>query len=485
MKTKEECKRVLVVDLDGTLIKTDLLAESINFYLIKNPLRIMKLFWWMIKGRAFLKMKLAEAATINFATLPYNNEIIEYLKIEKKKGRRIVLATASNHLLAVKIEEHLNLFEEILASDEVTNLKGFAKRDLLIETYGPGNFDYIGNDSADIPVWQSAAKSHIVSSSQNLINKVNSIGNLGEIFKTKKIPKILLLLKAMRPHQWVKNILIFIPLLAANQFQNIQYVWQTVIAFIVFGIFASSVYLINDLVDVDDDRKHRHKYKRPLASGELSLFYGWISWPLLLFGGFTLAISIGGLNWIFVETMILYLILTMMYSFWLKKIPILDVMILAMLYTLRIIAGAVVIELPMSLWLLSFSMFIFLSLALIKRYCELRAAKDSDKQSFLNGRGYHPQDLELVLSLGVSSGYLSILVLALYIQDILKSIIFTTPSVIWLSCPLLLFWISRVWLIAHRGEMHDDPIVFAIKDRISWIIIFIIILIFAFAKVEI
>ena len=246
---------------------------------------------------------------------------------------------------------------------------------------------------------------------------------------------------------------------------------------------ASSVYVLNDLVDVADDRHHSRKRNRPLASGNLSLLHGWLAWPVLLISAFTLAGPVGGLPMPFLLSLAIYFVLTVAYSLRLKQVPIVDVLTLATLYTLRIIAGAAAIAVPLSFWLLSFSMFIFLSLAFIKRYSELRVARDAGQIGLLRGRGYDPKDLELVSSLGGSAGYAAVLVLALYIQDDRTASMYATPSIIWLACPLLLFWISRVWLIAHRGHMHDDPIVFAMHDRLSWGIAALFASVFVLAKV--
>jgi 4-hydroxybenzoate polyprenyltransferase len=246
---------------------------------------------------------------------------------------------------------------------------------------------------------------------------------------------------------------------------------------------ASSIYLLNDLVDVIDDRHHVRKRNRPFASGNLSLFHGWAAWPLLLALAFTLAAFAGDLPWQFIASLATYFVLTVAYSLRLKQSPIVDVLTLAMLYTLRIIGGAAAIAVPLSFWLLSFSMFVFLSLAFIKRYSELRAAIDTGKTGLLRGRGYDPQDLPLVSSLGGSAGYTAVLVLALYIQDARTASLYATPTIIWLACPLMLFWISRAWLIAHRGKMQDDPIVFAIKDPLSWVIAALFGAVFVLAKV--
>ncbi len=471
----------LVVDLDGTLIKTDLLAETASRFLIKQPFRFFMLLVWLTQGRSALKLRLAESICIDVAALPYNEALLSWLRQEKARGRSIVLATASHRLLADQVAEHLALFDEVFATDGNTNLKANAKRDALVSRYGKRGFDYVGNDWPDVAVWQSAAQAHVVSRLPRLIDKVRSHGNLGLTMDDGKPPLAVALFKAMRPHQWMKNLLVFIPLLAAHRYGVSTSVLQALLAFVVFGLTASSVYLLNDLVDVTDDRHHPRKRARPFAAGHLSLLHGWLAWPLLLALAFTLAGL--GLPWRFTASLAAYFVLTVAYSLRLKQMPIVDVLTLAGLYTLRIIAGAAAVAVPLSFWLLSFSMFLFLSLAFIKRYSELRQAREASQSSALRGRGYDPQDLELVSSLGGSAGYIAVLVLALYIQDSHTASLYATPRFIWLACPLLLFWISRAWLIAHRGNMHDDPIVFALKDRVSWAVAALFALVFVLAKV--
>jgi 4-hydroxybenzoate polyprenyltransferase/phosphoserine phosphatase len=460
----------LVVDLDGTLIKTDLLVETASQFLLVQPWNAFKLLRWLLQGKSVLKTQLAVNTHVDATVLPYNAELIIYLKQQKAQGRRIVLATASHRLLAEQVAAHLNLFDDVLASDVSTNLKSGKKCAALVDMFGEHGFDYVGNDLADMAVWQSANQSHVVACGRQpsrLIESVRKQGKLGQVFGDGKTAVVYALLKAMRPHQWMKNLLVFIPLLAAHRYGVASSVYPALLAFFVFSLTASSVYLLNDMVDVVDDRHHARKCQRPFAAGHLSLLQGWMAWPLLLIGAFTLAIVM--LPWLFTISLGTYFVLTLVYSLRLKQIPIIDVLALAGLYTLRIIAGAVAIAVPLTFWLLSFSMFLFLSLAFIKRYSELKAARTGGQSSALRGRGYSPSDLEVVADLGGCAGYTGVLVLALYIQDSHTVSLYATPQFIWLACPLLLYWISRAWLITHRGQMHDDPIVFAMKDRVSWL----------------
>ena len=471
----------LVVDLDGTLIKTDLLFESANQFITRKPFCLATLWAWLAQGKSHLKAQLAQNYSIDAPSLPYNRNLISWVSEQHQHGRKIILATASHKLLAEAVANHLGFFDEVLATEDNINLKANHKRDLLISKYGEQGFDYIGNDVADFPVWQSAHTSYVVSSSPTFIKRVSAIGNLSKTFPSERPSFIGSLIKALRPHQWLKNILIFVPLLAAQHFGDLLSDIQALIAFGVFGLTASSVYLLNDLVDVADDRHHQRKQHRPFAAGNLSLVTGWLIWPVLVLISF-------GLAWLllppaFIVVLALYFALTLAYSLRLKQSAIIDVLTLASLYTLRIIAGAAAISVPLSFWLLTFSMFIFLSLAFIKRFSELKSARQANLDGLLRGRGYEHQDLELVSTMGIGSGYLAVLVLALYIQDSRTSELYHAPQLIWLACPILLFWISRAWLITHRGQMHDDPIVFAIKDRMSWLVGLCFLGVFALAKI--
>ena len=459
----------LIIDLDGTLVKSDCLYENANAYLVKTPLSIFKFLLHFLKGRARFKYFLSSSSKLDADLLPYNMQLINWIQAEKDNGRHIILATASHRLIADSVAMHLNLFDEVFATEGDINLKSYEKQRLIVSKFGELGFDYVGNEMDDIPVWKSARNAYIVTSSSALVARVSEIGNLAQVFDDDKPPLLQSLLKAMRPHQWLKNILIFVPLFAAQLYGDISSITNLSLAFIVFGLTASSAYILNDLVDIENDRRHPRKKLRPFAAGNVNLLYGWLLWPTLLVIAFT--ISILTLPKLFLAVQASYLALTFAYSFFLKKKVIVDVITLAGLYTIRIIAGITAISVPLSFWLLSFSMFIFSSLAFVKRFSEIKTIQCSESPINLAGRGYFLEDLELVSSMGIGAGYISVLVLALYIQDISITHLYHRPEFIWLACPLLLFWISRIWLIAHRGNMHDDPVYFAAKDRTSWFIL--------------
>jgi 4-hydroxybenzoate polyprenyltransferase/phosphoglycolate phosphatase-like HAD superfamily hydrolase len=457
----------LVVDLDGTLLKSDMLLELGMAFVRHHPLRFLQPPRWLMQGKAALKENLSKAAHIDVSVLPYDAAVIELIKAAKAAERPVVLATASHQIVAEQIADHLQLFDRVLATEAGRNLSAHNKRDLLVENYGARGFDYVGNSLDDISVWSAARHAIVVNPERGVEAKARALGNVTDVLYS-NVATSKDWLKALRLHQWMKNALIFVPLLAAHQITDITLLMQGVLAFLLFGLCASSVYVLNDLLDLADDRHHKSKRFRPFASGRLPISRGIIIFPLLLLTAFGLALV--SLPLFFSLALLVYYVLTLAYSLVLKRQMAIDVIALALLYTMRIIAGAAAFSLALTFWMLAFSMFIFLSLALVKRYAELNEARQKGKIEKTRGRGYYPSDLEMISSLGASSGYLSVMVLALYIHDSVTMSMYRHPQIIWLACPFLLFWITRVWMLTHRGQMHDDPVVFAIRDRVSLVI---------------
>lgn len=467
--------RPLVVDLDGTLIRTDVLVESGLAFIKSAPLRFWEPLLWLVRGgKSKLKSRLADETNVDVATLPYDDTVVEWLKQERAAGRKIVLATASHESYAQAISDHLGLFDESFGTNDDVNLSAHHKRDRLIESYGDRGFDYAGNSHDDLAVWEAAHRAYLVNSDPGVEQVARKLGNVERVIETRPA-RMRVWAKAMRVHQWLKNLLIFLPLFAAHQAASIDLFSQAVIAFLAFGLCASSVYLFNDLLDVDDDRHHPRKRHRPLASGALPLIWAVVACPILLVIGSAIALVCLPVE--FALSLCAYYALTLAYSVYLKRLVMVDVVVLASLYTARIVAGAFAIQAHLSFWLLAFSMFIFLSLALLKRFAELHALQARGLVK-TRGRGYMSSDLHLISSLGAAAGYLSVLVLALYIQDGNTASLYRHPEYIWAACPILLYWVSRIWIIAHRGLMHDDPVVFAAKDRGSWIVVALSALIF-------
>lgn len=465
----------LCVDLDGTLIRSDLLLEAFFALLRLNPLYIFLIPFWLFKGIAHLKAEIARRITPDFDKLPYNQDLLQYLRDEREHGRKIILVTASNSDYAKGVADSLKIFDDFFASSSTINLRGNRKAQLLIERYGEKGFDYIGNDDSDLKVWRYARKALLVTRKKSFLRKVEKLFDVEHSFIIPSKP--LLLIRALRVHQWVKNLLLFMPLVMAHHVDNLQLVFSAVIAYSAFCLCASSVYLINDLSDLEADRTHPRKSKRPLASGELEIPAALVLVAILLGLSFSLAAVLPAS---FFALLCGYFVITLMYSFILKRIAVLDLTVLATLYTLRIFAGGHAIDVPVSRWLLAFSMFIFFSLACVKRFSELLSLKEKEEEK-VSGRGYSTQDIQLVSVFGAVSGYLSVLVMALYVSSVEVKALYRTPDVLWLICPPLLYWISRVWLLAHRAELHDDPIVFALRDKVSYLVGAISLLIVWFA----
>ena len=454
----------LCVDLDGTLIRTDMLWESLVRLLKKNPLALVAVLLWWTRGRAHLKQQLARRVTVDVTVLPYHEPFLAWLRREKISGRKIVLATASDIAMAKPVADHVGLFDEVFASDGQTNLRNENKRRALAARFGDRAFDYAGNSRDDLGVWCGTHAAVVVNAPRSLAERAAQITAVAEKFlhNESQWPAIL---RSLRPHQWVKNLIIFVPALAGHRLGDAALLGRAGLAFFAFCFCASAIYVTNDLMDLDADRHHATKCRRPFASGELPLLTGlWLAPLLLLVGLATAAILSSKL----VAILGLYVFLATLYSWWLKRVAWLDVFLLAGLYTVRLVAGGVATNIVDSSWLLLFSMCIFLSLALVKRYVELAAEKTS--ASGARGRGYAPRDLGVITVLGTGCGGLAALVLALYVHSYAVVILYARPTVLLLLCPLLLFWISRVWLLARRRAMHDDPVVFALKDWLSYLI---------------
>ena len=456
----------LCVDLDGTLIHSDLLLETLILLLKRNPLYGFLLPVWLRNGKAAMKAEIAKRVSLNPAALPYNQHFLDWLRGQQQAGRQLWLCTASNHRLAEAVAGHVQIFTGVLASSDTLNLSGSAKAARLVAQFGEKAFDYCGNARVDLAIWRVNRCAVAVNCQAKLLEKVKKVSEVAGIFP-KPAGLWRPMLKALRPHQWAKNVLIFVPLAAAHRLGNFESIQQAVMAFLAFGFCASSVYLLNDMLDLEVDREHPRKRRRPFASGTLSLAYGLVLIPALLLITLLLAIN---LPMMFGVVLAGYYLLTIAYSFGLKRIVLIDTVTLAGLYTVRIIAGATAINVPLSFWLLLFSVFLFFSLALVKRYAELDAMQRHGKLKAA-GRGYRIQDLPVLHSMGSASGYLCVLVLALYINSPEIEALYHHPKVIWCLCVLLLYWISRVWLKTHRGEMHDDPVIFALKDKASLLLV--------------
>ena len=463
----------LCIDLDGTLSLSDSLLESFCGLLKVAPLSIFKIPVWLLKGRANLKRQIASRVRPDFKLLPLNEEVLDYIRDVKRQGRRLILVTAADRQVGAAMQERLGLFDEVMTTLVHINLSGVNKAAALVERFGSRGFDYIGNSSVDLPVWAAARIGYVVSPSKKLVAKARSVASIERVFVTQN-STMKSWLRALRVHQWAKNLLLLVPLAGAHQWSDPVRLTSTLIGMVAFSICASSVYLLNDLLDLESDRQHPSKRLRPFASGEIPILQGLLAVPLLVFLSASLAFC---LNPKFAAVLAVYYMMTLMYSLWFKQVGLLDVLVLAGMYALRILAGGYVASVMVSDWLLLFSIFLFLSLAFLKRFTELRLNYCEVDSGGIKGRGYLHEDAELISSMGVCCGYLSVLVLGMYVTHPAVIEIYHIPRVLWLICPVLLWWVSRVWLLAHRREMHNDPVLFALKDRQSLIAAVIIALI--------
>jgi 4-hydroxybenzoate polyprenyltransferase/phosphoserine phosphatase len=454
--------RVVCVDLDGTLIAGDLLWESFLELIKRNPLRALVALTALVKGKAHFKRIVAAQSAVDAASLPFREEVLAELHAERSQGTTIVLATAADELHARAVAKHLGIFADVLASDGRTNLSGAQKAAVLCDRYGEGCFDYLGNDWADVPVWRVAARAGAVCASPRLMRRVAAHRPLSQI-GAKRPRTVNALIDAMRPHQWVKNLLVFVPLIASHKFVRPELWVPTTFTFVAFCLCASAIYLLNDVLDVQADRQHPRKRRRPFAAGHLSIPRGIAASLGLLTAGLALAAIISPQVALIAVG---YVAATTAYSVYVKRKPVADVFALTGLYVLRVFAGGAASGIPPSSWLLGFALFFFLSLAWLKRYAEVVTT-----EGWLAGRGYRHEDAAWMQSIGTSAGYMAIVVLALYLTAPDVAVLYARPQVLWLLCPLLLFWLTRMWLRAGRGLVHDDPVVETLKDRHGYVLL--------------
>jgi len=455
-------ERPLCVDLDGTLVKSDTLVDSLLLLVRSRPLDALKTPLWALRGKANLKREVTTRVTLDVEHLPYNRPLLEYLMAQRGDGRKLYLATGADAGLADRIARHLNIFEGVLSSDGTTNLIGSNKLAGFRRRFA-GDFDYIGNARPDLPLLSAATTPMLANPDLGLRMALRASGLKPQRTFTDRGNGLRTFIKAIRVHQWAKNALIFLPLLLAHHLQA-PVILAAAIAFVCFSLCASATYIVNDLLDIEADRQHPRKRKRAFASGNLSAGLG------MAIAAVFLAVSIAGavifLPRGFLGWLIFYLVATLAYSLALKRIVILDVVILSALYTLRMLAGAAATHTLISPWLAAFAIFIFLSLAMVKRFSELQNVRSAGAQ-LSNGRGYLLNDIEQIRSFGTSSAFASVVVLSVYIgqPDVLS--LYHHHDRMWLMAPLLILWLCRVWLLASRGELDEDPVVFALTDPMS------------------
>jgi 4-hydroxybenzoate polyprenyltransferase len=465
--------RPLCVDLDGTLVKSDTLVDSLLVLARTRPALLFKLPMHLLRGKAAFKAFITSSINLDVAHLPYNHALLHYLQQQRLQGRAIYLATGADIHLARRVAAHLGVFSDVLGSDGATNLIGSKKLDSLRARFNATGFDYIGNDTPDLPLLVHATEPMVANPSLRLRMRLRARGIHPAHEFVERASTVRSLLKSLRLHQWAKNLLIFVPLLLSHAVTGTKLL-AALAAFCCFSLTASSAYIFNDLLDIEADRRHPQKQLRPFASGDLSPFSG-----ICIAAAFLLAGLIGGhlLPGGFYAWLLLYLATTISYSWYLKRIPLVDVLVLSGLYILRLLAGAAATETNISHWLAGFSMFLFLSLAIVKRFAELENLRASGTTTLKNGRGYLLGDLEQLRSFGTASAYAAVVVFAIYISgpDVTK--LYREPRLLWLIVPLMILWLNRVWLLAARGELDEDPVAFALTDRLSQLIGLAVILI--------
>lgn len=460
----------MYVDLDGTLTPSDLLLESCLLLVRKNFLYVFALVFWAFHGPWRLKCEVSTRVSPHVDVLPIHVAVLDRLNQLKAAGHRLVLASASMHDNVIQLASRLGLFDHVIAS-QTHNLKGASKLEAILSDSAGAPFIYFGDSSADLAVWRKACLCFAVNPSSGTRARAKRLGIELNVIRAGKKRRWRVFVKAMRPQQWAKNSLLFLPLLAAHE-SNLALWAQVGLGFLAFGLLASATYIWNDLMDLNADRRHPRKKHRPMASGVVSIPKALFFMKALGLSGFALAFF--GVGWEFACVLGVYTVVTLFYTLSLKRVAFVDVLVLAMLYTLRVIAGGVATGIEVSSWLLAISLFVFLSLALVKRCAELEFLQIEGTQP--QGRGYRMTDLSYLVSMGISSGFVAVLVLALYVDSQNGSVLYQEPRFLWGICPLFLYWIMRIWILTSRKEMMDDPVHFAIHDRISWMILFFVVI---------
>ncbi|MDF1765120.1 MAG: UbiA family prenyltransferase [Gammaproteobacteria bacterium] len=461
----------LFVDLDGTVIKSDLLFESVLWLLRHRPWTLLLLPFWLLRGRAYLKYAVANHACPELDHQPRNPEFEAYLHDEAARGRDLILISASDERLVRRVADQLGCFVDAIGSDAHTNLKGAAKLLRIQHLCGERRFAYAGDSHADLVVWQAAAQIISVNATPGVRSEINSLpaenASLAPLHFDKPASRGRAFWRALRPHQWLKNGLLFLPLLLSHQLGNFDLLLAACIGFTSFSLCASSVYLLNDMLDLESDRAHTSKHTRPFAAGDLSLRIGFVAAPLLLLAAFAIAAS---LKTEFIAVLALYWVATLLYSLVLKAIFLLDAVVLAGLFTARIIAGSAAIGVVTTDWLLAFSLCMFFGLALVKRYAELMNLQKRGK-SASTGRGYRVEHLTLLRRLGLVSNSVAVAVFALYALAPSTVQLYSEPFLLLPACLGILYLVLRLWSIARAGELEEDPVRFAMRDHRSQLVL--------------
>ncbi len=453
----------LCVDLDGTLIHSDVLHESLILLAKQKPWLLFLVPFWVLGGKSHFKRKIAEKVVMNVATLPYRQDLLAWLQSEGEGGRDIYLVTASDEQFAKDIASHFPFFCGYWGSNGEINLSGRRKRELLVREFGERGFDYAGNAPIDLEIWRHVDKAVVAGANDQLIKEAREVAAIDQIFPGTHF-RWGTIWKAIRVRQWVKNILVFVVLLTSHRLLDPAGWWRALAAFFAVSLCASAIYVVNDLLDLESDRQHATKCRRPFASGALPVAFGAVLVPVLLTLSCLTALLLPPNAWILLA---LYPAISLFYSFFLKRRLLVDVFTLALLYTLRILLGGAATGQECSSWLMGFSFFLFLSLALGKRASELHNLR-AQQGEIVAGRAYYVWDLIEVHIFGVASGFAAALIMALYIHsdEVLK--LYRQPHWLWIIVVTLVYWECRMWMFASRGHLDEDPIVFASRDKVTY-----------------
>jgi 4-hydroxybenzoate polyprenyltransferase/phosphoserine phosphatase len=454
----------ICVDLDGTLVCTDTMWECLIAAWRKNFWLLLLLPYWLVRGRAYLKAEAEKHANLDVRSLPYDADLVNWLAEQRDRGRTVVLATGSSRTVANKIAEHLGIFSQVIASTRSRNLSGQGKLKALQEHFQGRGFEYIGDSRADVPIWSYLGRAHVRGASERFCEQLEQEGIEVVSQGRQRAASLEAVVRQLRIHQWAKNLLIFIPLFTSHKFTHGTLLLRSVLAFVAFGFVASSFYVFNDLLDVRADRQHPNKRFRPIACGQLSMNQAAVLLLITLGIGLVLASRV---SLAFLGVTLAYLVGTATYSIYAKRLVLVDAFVLGLLYTVRVLAGGVATGIPISSWTLGYTSFLFLSLALMKRYSEMSQRASDVKGATLPGRAYELQDLSIIGNIGIASGMMSALLMALYLRSPEVEVLYRRPALLLPLCIIHVYWISRAWLLTNRQLMHDDPILFALKDRVT------------------
>lgn len=451
----------LCVDLDNTFFSTDTLWEQFVILFKNSPHKLIGVFFSLLSGKANLKKYIASSSPINTGNYPVNPDVLKFIEDQKGNGRKVYLVTGAHEEIAKDVAKNFRVFDGVYSTTDQQNLTGKRKANLLVETFGDKGFDYIGDSKVDYPVWKSSKNSLIVNNKSNFASDIN---NISKRFKSPKKGFFPSAIKAMRVYQWAKNALIILPMLLAQDIFNTSNWIEAISAAIFFSFTASSVYIFNDLFDLENDRVHPEKKKRPFAAGTFSIQNGFLLGGLLLttgvLGSFYVNTYLG-------LTTLFYLTLNTLYSARLKKVIIIDVFCLGAFYTIRLLAGGFAVGIEITPWLKLFSFFFFSGLGYLKRFSELKLLYGLEGRVSSGGRGYHFEDLPVILLFGGLSTFASVLIFTLYIYQSQQSNLYNRPEVLWMGVLSILYWSNYIWIMANKGKIKIDPVKFVLKDKVS------------------